>query len=378
MSKQINNEMITLARESRGLTQGALAKASGVTQSNISRYESGLVAVPEEMLNRLSTALRYPIAFFQQEDQRRPSDLFYRKRKGLASGLLRKTEARMNIVRMHFERLLRNVDLEVGNTFDCGDPHDINVSPVELATRFRYVWGVPMGPVNNLVALIEAAGGIVVPFPFETPRIDAVSIRGDYNPIFFVNMRVPGDRLRFTLAHELGHVLMHQIPGPEDEQEANAFASAFLLPEDALRPDIRPPVTIRTLAALKAKWLVSMQALVMRARDISRISESAKKRLFIRMSQLGYRKKEPVPIPPEQPMLYRRLIDFHLSELQFSPDELCGLLNLIDERELNYYYYPEKLRLRIVESGMSVVSQQRSTTDRVWKGTSNGEDTDAR
>lgn len=346
-SHTVNPEMLTLARESRGLTQTVLAKKSGITQYNISRYEGGLIPIPEVALKRLSEVLKHSLSFFYQQDRRHATDLFYRKRKALPVAHLRKIEAEMNILRMHVEQLLRNVEIDVLNSFDCATLYDWDVSPKDLASRLRLRWGAPMGPVPDLVQLLESAGGIVIPLNFETPKIDAISLRGNYFPLFFVNMQVPGDRMRFTLAHEIGHVLMHAIPGPDDEAEANQFASAFLLPEEAVLADLRPPINIRQLAQLKAKWKVSMQAMIMRASDLRVITEKERQRLFMRMSQLGYRKREPVPIAPEQPRLLGKLLDFHQEDLHYSVDELCKTLNIWDDREFNRLYYPERLRFRI-------------------------------
>lgn len=98
---------------------------------------------------------------------------------------------------------------------EFGDPRDI-------ARMTRAHWGMPRGPVNDLVQTLEAAGIIVVMMDFETSRVDAIGrwIPG-LPPIFCVNQNIPKDRLRFTLAHELGHMIMHDAASPEMEDEAN-------------------------------------------------------------------------------------------------------------------------------------------------------------
>jgi transcriptional regulator with XRE-family HTH domain len=104
MSKLPNPEMISLARESRGLTQGALAAAVGVSQGKVSKYESGMLAVPETELDRIAHHLGYPKAFFSQEDTIHgagSSCLYHRKRQSMPVRELRLIQAKVNVVRIH-------------------------------------------------------------------------------------------------------------------------------------------------------------------------------------------------------------------------------------------------------------------------------------
>ena len=102
---------------------------------------------------------------------------------------------------------------------------------------------LPGGPIANMMAVIEERGGIVIPCDFRTDLLDAISQRIDGMPIlFFVNVGAPADRVRYTLAHELGHVCMHTTVLKDDdemEREADEFAGAFLLPADEVRVHLR-------------------------------------------------------------------------------------------------------------------------------------------
>jgi Zn-dependent peptidase ImmA (M78 family) len=106
-----------------------------------------------------------------------------------------------------------------------------------VATLVRAAWRLPLGPVANLTIAIEDAGGIVLKCAFGTPLIDAAHLwLPDMPPLFFVNENTSGDRLRWKLAHEIGHAIMHQCPNGDVETEANRFAGAFLMPADEIGP----------------------------------------------------------------------------------------------------------------------------------------------
>jgi Zn-dependent peptidase ImmA (M78 family) len=201
----------------------------------------------------------------------------------------------------------------------------------EIARLVREAWMLPKGPVPNMVELLESNGGIVIPCDFGTDLIDALSQRIEGLPIlFFVNVAAPADRLRHTLAHELGHMVLHTVTVKSDEEmenEADAFAGAFLLPADEIRPQLRR-FDLRQLANLKLHWKVSMAALAMRADQLKLITPYQSKMFWIEMSKLGYRKREPNEPPKETPSLLRQMISFHTKKLGYSLSEMAKLLHL--------------------------------------------------
>ncbi|MHB1787075.1 MAG: ImmA/IrrE family metallo-endopeptidase [Acidimicrobiales bacterium] len=125
-----------------------------------------------------------------------------------------------------------------------------------------------------------------------------------------------GDRQRFTLAHELGHLVLHTrrrfVPDPEDE--ANRFAGAFLIPRDRAEEFVSTDVTLRDLAQLKATWGVSIQALIMRCSQLGLIDPARKASLFKQLSARGWRKTEPVKVHLEAPALLTKLIEDRFGE----------------------------------------------------------------
>jgi Zn-dependent peptidase ImmA (M78 family)/transcriptional regulator with XRE-family HTH domain len=333
-----NHHMLVLARERRGLTQEELAERLSFGQGTLSKYETGFLQPPTEFVSDVANALGFPQSFFYQEG--RPygfSPFHFRKRKKLSKKTLGRIIAEMNIRRMHVQKLNLSFELRT-NVFipeiDRDEYHKKakgHLSIEDVARQIREQWMLPAGPVQSMVELLEDNGGIVIPCDFGTDLIDAMSQRIDGMPVlFFVNINAPADRLRHTLAHELGHMVLHTITLAEDEQmedEADAFAGAFLLPADEIRPQLRR-FDLRQLANLKSHWKVSMAAIAVRADRLNLITPYQKKMFWIEMSKLGYRKWEPNEPPKEFPKLLRQMVSFHMKKLGYSPKEMSDLLHL--------------------------------------------------
>ncbi len=351
MSTTFNPQMLTLARESRGLTQGDLAGLLGVSQGKISKYESGLLSVSPDVLKALSKQLDYPPDFFLQQDPVRgagSSCLYHRKRQSMPVQELRRIQAEINVIRLQVSRLLRGAEIDTENKFYRMDIEDYDNSPEEVARLVRRGWGLPLGPVANLVAAVEDAGGIVFRYSFGTRKLDAISqwLPG-MPPLFFVNADIPADRLRFTLAHEIGHVVMHRVPTENQEQEADRFAAEFLMPGAEIAAHLRP-ISVKKAAALKPYWKVAMAALIKRSFDLGLIGEAYYRKLFTELSRLGYRTNEPVTVPDEGPSTVREIVEVHLRDHKYSVPELCRAVHAY-EHNFRPLYLPEQQRFRIVD-----------------------------
>jgi len=350
MNRTVNPDMIVLARESRGLTQSDLASMLGVTQAIISRYESKLRDVPPEQLAELSRVLDYPEEFFYQPDTIRAagsSCLHHRKRQSMPIGDLKRIHAKINIVRIQMSRLMRGVAIERECDFPRMDVEDYADGPEEVARHVRKAWKLGTGPIRSMVGIIEDAGGVIFRCSFGTRKLDAISqwVPG-LPPLFFVNDEAPTDRMRYSLAHELGHVVMHCVPTPNLEQEADRFAAELLMPAVDIRPHLRP-LSVPKAAALKPHWKVSMAAIIKRAFDLKLIGESYYRKLFTQMSKLGYRKVEPAALPDEEPTMLRDIVQTYLRHHQYSIRELSAHVRL-NEREFRKQYLPEQQVFRLV------------------------------
>jgi Zn-dependent peptidase ImmA (M78 family)/transcriptional regulator with XRE-family HTH domain len=364
---KFNPYMMILARDARGLTQAELAIRLGLAQGTVSKYETGFGEPPDEFVSALSHDLRFPKAFFYEPG--RPYGLppfHYRRRKKLSAKMLGRVVAEMNIRRMHLSKMLVSFDLR-SNAFIPEIDRDeyrgntkYQIDPEEAARLVRETWMLPSGPIPNMVELLEENGGVVIPCDFGTDLLDAMSQRIDGLPVlFFVNVNVPADRMRHTLAHELGHMVLHTLSVKSDEEmedEADAFAGAFLLPADEIRPQLRR-FDLRQVANLKLYWKASMGAIAVRASRLNLITPHQSKMFWIEMSKLGYRKREPNEPPKEHPKLLRQIVGFHMTKLGYSISEMAKLL-LTDIAEFQEMYRPEviglpaggeKPRLRVVK-----------------------------
>jgi Zn-dependent peptidase ImmA (M78 family) len=217
----------------------------------------------------------------------------------------------------------------------------------DVARLVREKWMLPNGPVPNMVGLLESNGAIVVPCDFGTDLLDAMSQRIDGMPVlFFVNIHAPADRVRHTLAHELGHMVLHTTSLKDDdvmEDEADAFAGAFLLPAHEVMPQLQK-FDLRHLANMKNYWKVSMAAIAVRADRLQLITSYQKKNFWIEMGRLGYRKREPNEPPKEVPRLLKRMVDFHRKTLGYSRQEMAKLLNMVLD-EFDTMYGPDAFAL---------------------------------
>jgi Zn-dependent peptidase ImmA (M78 family)/transcriptional regulator with XRE-family HTH domain len=348
---KFNPEMLILARELRGMTQQDVAKAAGFSQSFVSQVEAGVKDVSEESAKRAAAALNVPVAFLYQEERCSGfgiSMIYYRKRSGALTSHIRRLQAEVNLRRIHVRRLLRGVNFETPHTFQMLDIEDHGGQPEDVAVRLRATWMLPIGPVRNLVSAIESAGGVVFKFPFGTNDIDAMSQwPDDCPPLFFLNANAPADRVRFSLAHELGHVVMHKVATEDIESEADRFAAEFLMPKRDISGELLG-LDLPKAAALKPHWRVSMAALIRRARDLNRITEDRYRDLFIRMGQLGMRKREPHPLQPEEPTIIPRIIDIYLREGRLDIRQIGELL-CWPQDELRTRYLPPTGGLRLAQ-----------------------------
>lgn len=329
LARTFNPAMLTLARESRGLTQSALAKKIAISQGHISKLEAGLLPASDSVVAALSAELNYPEHFFfLDEPVYGPgvSEFFHRKNQ-MSTKVLSRIHADLNIRRMHVSRLMAAAELHTENIQRL-DPDDFGGSPEAVARAVRASWQLPRGPIENLTTAIEDAGGIVIHCDFGTRDVAGISrwVPG-LPPMFFLNRDMPGDRDRMTLAHELGHMVMHHAPTAEMEDEAFAFARELLMPEEDIRPFLHD-ISIQSLAAMKPYWKVSIAGLLYCAGSLGVVTERQKRYLYMRMGELGFRRQEPpeLDIPKERPSLLQEVLDLHRNDLGYSLEDLANML----------------------------------------------------
>jgi Zn-dependent peptidase ImmA (M78 family)/transcriptional regulator with XRE-family HTH domain len=339
VGERFNPDMFVTAREAAGMTQKDLADAIGVSQPLVGQWEARLSLPSDDQLNASAAVLRVrPSLFFVDRSRRlgSMSDFYHRAFARAKRSDVKMTHARCSIMDLQVDRLLHlcpptpdriphiNPDNHAGNT-------------EHVAAMARVAMGVGEGPIPNLVSVIECNGGIVIDRAFEVENIDALCRWVPELPkLFFVNGSKPADRMRRSLAHELGHTIMHfdrDIEPKLAEDQADGFASAFLMPARDIRRDFRPVMGLEEFAALKRKWRVSMQSLICRANELGAIDQTRYTSLYTQLSRKGWRKTEPISVAGETPQAFSRLLNQHL-EAGYTVPQLAEML-FIEKDEIH-------------------------------------------
>lgn len=328
-----------------------------MTQGTLSKIEHGRIQPASEVVDALSNFLNFRVSFFYDDAYlAQPPVSYHRKKASLLVGDLAAIHGKSEVLRLSLAKCLDAVELETqGPRLPAFDLGQYNGDAKEAALAVRQMLRIPRGPIASVSKILEDAGVIVCPFNFGSDAIDGFCQHsfGALPSMVFLNNSLPVDRMRFSLGHECGHLVCHDLPNPQQEDEANQFASEFLMPSDDIHNDLRD-LTLNKAMELKLYWGVSMQSLVMKAWTLGRIGDKRKKSLFIEMSRRGWRKHEPVEARgfSEKPALLKMVVGAHLNELGYSRDELSEMFG-IEEDELFEFFpleEPKKPKLRIVSS----------------------------
>lgn len=305
--------MITLARESRGYNHRDFAVLVDMSNSNLGKIESGEIGVTQAKLLNIASQADYPLHFFFQEGEIKMENLSWKKRRKVPYKLLFPILAKANIITLQVQILNKalNPQLIELPTFEISE----SLTPQDIAKKVRTLWDLEKITSNSLLKAIEDKGIVVSEFDFKSTRIDGLSmLTNDQRPVIFLNSTLDGDKQRFTLAYELGQLIMHTFFVPDvtldPSKSANLFAAELLMPESEMRKEFENGITFQSLALLKKKWRVSMIALLYRADDLGYLTSNQKRYLIQQFNERNIRRYEPeeLRILPERPRLLKFLI----------------------------------------------------------------------
>ncbi len=299
-------ERISQARELQGLTKTDIASALGVSPAAVAQWESGVKSPTSENLALLARAVGFPISAFNRAAPlgiSQPRQLSFRAR---SSATTRRVNARAEqlakLVAEAYVWLSEKVSLPAPNLPDVGAP---NVSPEEAAKACRRAWNLGDRPILKLGELLESQGIIVARVGFEDEKLDAFSCLVGRPFVFLGSDKQDRARSRFDAAHELAHLVMHQhyaerhLSDSEDhkeiENQANAFASAFLLPASTFGKEVFD-TSLNGFLRLKERWGVSVQAMVSRSFQLGLIDDHRRTELYRQMSYKRWRKAKGEPL----------------------------------------------------------------------------------
>ena len=269
----LNPDRVELVRRRLGLTKAGFANALGVDRKVIHRFESGEYPLPDSCMARLYDICGYPPGFFVKPavDFPSASGVSFRSLRSLTAG---KRDAALAAGALAFE-----LDDWVARRYEL-PPHSLvqveNQTPEQSAAFLRAHWGIGERPIGNMINLLEAKGVRVFSLTEETRHLDAYSFWRNDKPYVFLNTLKTAERSRFDAAHELAHLVMHRHSGsthPNAENEANAFASAFLIPPADLKAELPRVRTLDEIISGKRRYGVSASALTYALHRIGRISD---------------------------------------------------------------------------------------------------------
>lgn len=325
-------ERLKLARELRGYTKAELAALVGKSPAAISQFEgTGRVACRPEpgTLATIALALGLPLAFFSRPASQYLLELeqcHFRSLRSASQRDRRKLVAQGAILSELARHLEEHVELPVERVSSLArtvrDPEEIE----RAAADVRRALGLGLGPIPNVVRLLETAGVLVVEIGDGSAEVDAFSAWSDGRPIvYLVQEKGSASRSRFDAAHELGHLVMHtdvSAGDPELERQANRFASAFLLPRETFLRECPRWLNWDHFYELKRRWKVSVQGLLRRAYDLNVLSEASYRRAFVHLNKIGERRHERDEPEHEHPTLLQRALselapDFSVEDIAF-------------------------------------------------------------
>jgi Zn-dependent peptidase ImmA (M78 family)/DNA-binding XRE family transcriptional regulator len=320
MSKVIA-ERITQSRELAGYSKSDVAEALGLSPAAIAQWENRTKTPTAENLESLSRFLRVNMAllmapFPQQLLAKGP--LTFRAQAGAKTRRSnRKAERLAELVAETYLWLENHVTLPEPSLPEVAFDGDIDA----FADRCREAWGLGRRPLLKLGEFIESKGIVLARATFGDNRFDAFSVIVSGRPFIFLGCeKANRARSRFDAAHELGHLLMHQYLSDEElktpeilkriEKEANHFGGSFLMPAETFKNDVTSP-TLDGFLKLKAKWGVSVQSMIFRARQLKIITEDHYSELYRQLSVKGWRTNEPLDevVPEIRPSLGKRSLD---------------------------------------------------------------------
>lgn len=356
MNNDFNGQRLKKARICRGITVAELAKRIDCQRQTISMYENGKSKpMDDSIIDSIVNELDFPKKFFLEET----NDVTIGSTYFRALLTTNKRYRAEQVQKMEFVAQIYNFlkDYIVFPQLDIPDVS--NCTPEDAAIELRRHWGLLDRPIDNIIHVVEEHGILVTSFSTATDDIDAfsqmINVRDEtVYLIGYSNNKTSAARIHFDIAHELGHICLHEWSEDvemlnrdefkEREKEANQFAAAFLLPSESFEADLKgKSLRIPYYTELKRKWKVSIQAMNRRAYNLGIISADEYQMMIRTLQRRGLRKEEPLDdvILTAKPSLLKTSILMLLNENVFTPkdfmDELSFVYNLsLTPEEIEY------------------------------------------
>ena len=328
------------ARRAAGLSQRALAAQTNISAMMISKYERGLAMPSSDVLLSLASALDIRMEYFFRTTEVELERVEHRNRR--AWNLPKSAENKLlSDVREQLERWLALEEVIGGQwTAEFSVPHELSIEISALdeietaAIQVREHWNLGLNPIPDLIDTLEARGVKVFATRFEDSRFEGMSARAGKHRLIVVGGAWPGDRQRFTIARELGHLVLDDRLNPsiDEEAAANRFSGAFLAPLEKVREILglrRQSLELPELHLLKHEFGLSMVGWSYRALEADVISKATHRAFSRVFSTHGWDVEEPgEAYPQETPRLFEQTVYRALSEDLIGESKAAELLCL--------------------------------------------------
>lgn len=356
---KIVGDKLRIARQIRNKTITQLATEVEVSKQAISQFESELSEPKGETMIRICRSLDFPIYFFVKpfSNDVRVTNSFFRALNSTSALEKNSYHEKAKLVEKLYKFLDENLYLPKLNLPNYDLPDSISDEFIEnLSIKLREYWGLGDSPIWNVISLMEENGIVISILKDESKKIDGFTqvYKLDNNVRYCV---ILGDekhsmaRRNFSAAHELGHILLHSNMNYEEldvseranvERQANLFASSFLLPKAIFKKELYAPSNYDLYVTLKAKWHVSIKAMIMRAKELGLLDYYQSISLFkkynykITKANKAGEKFEPFDdvINFEKPELFETAFEMLLEDGEL---EYESLMNTLSERGLSCY-----------------------------------------
>lgn len=342
-------ERLAQARLIRGKTRQELADVFEITRQAVSQYENGTCNPKPEILRQYQEYLDMPINFFYTAPiDKTGTAINFRKLQKSTDIEQGRTAVRLEFmteVYLYFKKFMEFPKVNIPYRNECDHYSDAEIEAI--VAQVRKEWKLGHLPIKNVALLMENLGCILSKFKSQGKvDIDGCSkpfyVDGETRPcVAMISGGEPSAcRERFSLAHELGHLILHSWVDADytkdkndlkrKEHEANYFAGAFLLPFEEFSREAMSCSAIDSFIALKSRWKVSIAAMIKRAQAISIISDNQAKYLYTQINIRRIKKNEPLDdvIPHDEPQnMYNALSLLTENEIR-SGDEILEELPL--------------------------------------------------
>ncbi len=327
------------ARKAAGLSLRALGELVSISHAAIKKYEDGIAMPSSDILIGLSRALKVRTEYFFRPEPVALEGIEYRKRSSLPK---KRLDA---ITHEIIDQIERRIELEnlfpqpPVKAFAAVDGLDTSIAAMdqieEIAEGVRAAWALGFDPIPDLIDVLETNGIRVFMIEADSEnKFDGLAARVNGMPIVVVGRHWPGDRQRFTLAHELGHLMLEgRLPDDVDEEMAcNRFAGAFLFPRASVLQELgkhRNAIELKELGLLKEEFGLSMAGILYRARDLGIISPAYRDEQTKLFRFKGWYRKEPGgDYPTEKAHIFEQLVFHALAEEYIGESKAAELMNM--------------------------------------------------